>query len=130
MNKLMIIGNLTRDVELRTVGADIPVATFTIAVNKRVKPGEHPEADYFRCTVWRQLAENCAKYLSKGRKVAVVGSVQVNTYTAKDGTTKANLEVNADEVEFLSPRDEVNQATEDRRAGFVPLDVDDEELSF
>ena len=100
MNKIIIIGNLVRDPELRTTPSGVAVCTFTIAVNGR-KP---EDTQFFRITTWRQTAENCQRFLAKGRKVAVTGAVSLNTYTAKDGTTKASLEVNADEVEFLTPR--------------------------
>ena len=100
MNKIFIIGNLVRDPELRTTPSGVAVCTFTIAVNGR-KP---EDTQFFRITTWRQTAENCQRFLAKGRKVAVAGAVSLNTYTAKDGTTKASLEVNADEVEFLTPR--------------------------
>ena len=100
MNKIFIIGNLVRDPELRTTPSGVAVCTFTIAVNGR-KPDD---TQFFRITTWRQTAENCQRFLAKGRKVAVAGAVSLNTYTAKDGTTKASLEVNADEVEFLTPR--------------------------
>ena len=123
MNKLTIIGNLTRDPQLRTTSTGINVCDFTVAVNKkqsaqqkangqqaeadffRVTAWQQAEADFFRVTVWRELGENCAKYLAKGRKVAVVGPVSVSQYTGNDGVTRANLEVTADEVEFLTPRD-------------------------
>lgn len=109
MNKLTIIGNLTRDPELRTVRDGISVCSFTVAVNRRNRSNNatnQPEADFFRVTVWRQLGELCAKYLSKGRKVCVVGSVSVSTYQGNDGTTRASLEVTADDVEFLSSRND------------------------
>jgi len=128
MNKIFIIGNLVRDPELRTTPSGVAVCTFTIAVNGR-KPDD---TQFFRITTWRQTAENCQRFLAKGRKVAVTGAVSLNTYTAKDGTTKASLEVNADEVEFLTPRSEQGgytpQQTVDAQAGFVP--VDDEPLPF
>lgn len=128
MNKIIIIGNLVRDPELRTTPSGVAVCTFTIAVNGR-KP---EDTQFFRITTWRQTAENCQRFLAKGRKVAVTGAVSLNTYTAKDGTTKASLEVNADEVEFLTPRSEQGgytpQQTVDAQAGFVP--VDDEPLPF
>lgn len=104
MNKLIIIGNLTRDPENRTAntsGGQIPVCTFTVAVNRR---GGKDESDFFRVTAWRGLAETCGQYLAKGRKVYVSGPVSVRTYQASDGSTRASLEVNAEEVEFLSPR--------------------------
>jgi len=111
MNKLTIIGNLTRDPELRTTQSGISVCTFTVAVNRRKAQGQQPEADFFRVTAWRELGENCAKWLIKGRKVAVVGPVSVSTYTGQDGKNYANLEVLASEVEFLSPAGERPQET-------------------
>ena len=108
MNKLHIIGNLTRDPELRSVnGRDgaVNVCDFTVAVNRRQKNAQgQNEADFFRVTAWRGLGENAAKYLAKGRKVAVVGAVSCRTYQANDGTTRASLEVTADDIEFLTPR--------------------------
>ena len=107
MNKLTIIGNLTRDPELRTTSAGVNVCDFTVAVNRRQRRDSQngqPEADFFRVSAWRALGENCAKYLAKGRKVAVVGSVSVRTYQTADGTTRASMEVNATDVEFLSTR--------------------------
>ena len=123
MNKIFIIGNLVRDPELRTTPSGVAVCTFTIAVN-----GRKPEnTQFFRITTWKQTAENCQRFLAKGRKVAVTGDVSLNTYTAKDGTTKASLEVNAYEVEFLTPRtaDDTGLKVPE---GFTP--VDDEILPF
>lgn len=103
MNKLTIIGNLTKKPELRVTSAGISVCSFTVAVNrKRTANNDNPGADFFSVSAWRQLGENCAKFLDKGRKVAVVGTVSVRTYQAQDGSTRASLEVNADDVEFLS----------------------------
>ena len=109
MNKLTIIGNLTRDPELRTTSAGVNVCDFTVAVNRRQRrdaQNGQPEADFFRVSAWRERGELCAKYLAKGRKVCVVGPVSVRTYTGNDGTTRASLEVTADEVEFLSSRND------------------------
>lgn len=143
MNKVFIVGNLTRDPELRTTQSGVSVCSFNVAVNKRMGANaQHPEADYFRVTAWRGLAENCQKFLAKGRKVAVTGAVSVSTYQAKDGTTKATLEVTADDVEFLSPKGEASEsptASEQRSKeielppsdvnGFVQIE-DDDELPF
>ena len=127
MNKLVLTGNLTRSPELRSTPNGIPVCTFTIAVNGR--KSDDPTA-YFRITVWRQLAEICNRYLTKGKKVFVSGPVSVSTYTAKDGTTRASLEVTAEDVEFLSPAGTgAENATVDERAGFVKVDAS-EELPF
>ena len=126
MNKLVLTGNLTRSPELRSTPNGIPVCTFTIAVNGR--KSDDPTA-YFRITVWRQLAEICNRYLTKGKKVFVSGPVSVSTYTAKDGSTKASLEVTAEDVEFLSPAGTgAENAQVDERAGFVK--VEDEILPF
>lgn len=107
MNKLTIIGNLTADPELRTTPSGVNVCTFTVAVNRRFSSNkEERQTDFFRVTAWRQLGENCSRFLMKGRKVCVVGEVTSRAFTAKDGTPRASLEVTADDVEFLSPRDQ------------------------
>ena len=113
MNKLTIIGNLTRDPELRTTSAGVNVCDFTVAVNRRQRRDAQtaqPEADFFRVSAWRERGELCAKYLAKGRKVCVVGPVSVRTFTGNDGQTRASLEVTADEVEFLSSRSDAEAA--------------------
>ena len=100
MNKITLIGNLTNEPEKRATPNGTSVTSFTIAVNRR---GQDKQTDFFRINAWRGLADTCAKYLAKGRKVAVVGELQARTYEAKDGKTKVSLDVQADEVEFLSP---------------------------
>lgn len=105
MNKIVLIGNLTRDPEVRSTPSGVTVCTFTIAVNRRfASQGGEKQTDFFRINVWRQLGETCARYLAKGRKVAVVGELQARTYEGNDGTTRMSLDVSADEVEFLTPR--------------------------
>lgn len=136
MNKLTIIGSLTRDPELRTTQSGVNVCSFTVAVNRRRKADGQQDADYFRVTAWRQLADICHKYLGKGRKVAVIGPVSVSTYTANDGSTRANLEVTADDVEFLSAANDVPQQQAmpttapqtEPQAGYK--EVDDDDLPF
>lgn len=129
MNKLIITGNLVRDPETRQTPSGITICTFTIAVNRRGK--DEKAVDYFRVTAWRQLAENCQRFLAKGRKVAVTGAVSLNTYTKKDGTGGASLEVNADEVEFLSPRSDADDTglAYDPPSGMVVV-KDDADLPF
>ena len=133
MNKLILIGNLTADPQLRTTPQGVSVCDFTIAVNKR--GGQNNEADFFRITAWRQLGENCAKYLAKGRKVYVSGPVSARTYQANDGSTRVSLEVTADDVEFLSPKSEApnsapsyTQAPTMQNSGFTAVET--EELPF
>jgi single-strand DNA-binding protein len=106
MNKLMIIGNVSNTPELRTTPAGKTVCNFNVAVNRRKKVEGQPDADFFRVSAWDQLGEVCQKYITKGKKVCVIGSVGVHTYTNQKGETVANLEVLAREVEFLSPRQE------------------------
>lgn len=136
------MGNLTRDPELRTTQQGTSVCNFNMAVNRRrtnQADAGQPEADFFRVTAWRQLGENCAKYLAKGRKVSVVGTVSASAYTGNDGQPHANLEVQAEDVEFLTPRNEAGEAAPapvptypapaiPQSGGYVQ--VDDEELPF
>ena len=115
MNKLIIIGNLVRDPELRTTTNGKDVCSFTVAVNR--KRGNTDEADYFRATAWEGLARICNQYLKKGKKVCVVGPVGVHTYQNSQGETVAQMEVTADDVEFLSPRGTVVNDPDDPFAG-------------
>ena len=132
MNKLTIIGNLTRDPELRTTTAGVSVCDFTVAVNRRNGKKDNqngqPDADFFRVSAWRERGELCAKYLTKGKKVCVVGPVSVRTYQASDGSTRASLEVTADEVEFLSGKDQPAQV--DEQSGYEKANLPDNELPF
>ena len=99
MNKIILIGNLTRDPELRTTPNGITVCNFDIAVNDRrgrnQQNGQQEQTQFFRITVWRQLGETCQRYLAKGRKVYVSGPLTARTYQANDGTTRVSLEVQA-----------------------------------
>ena len=107
MNKQYCIGNLVADPETRTTPSGVTVCSFTIAVNRRFANADgERQCDFFRINAWRQLGEVCAKHLAKGRKVAVVGELQARLYDAKNGEKRMSLDVAADEVEFLSPKDE------------------------
>ncbi len=144
MNKIILIGNLTRDPELRTTPNGYNVCDFTIAVNKRrysqqqQQGGQQNDADFFRIHAWRQLGENCQKYLAKGRKVFVTGPLEARTYQANDGTTRVSLEVTAEDVEFLTSRAEAeamgssvpanNAGVTATSSGFTAVETD--ELPF
>lgn len=106
LNRIVIIGRLTRDPELRSTASGIPVATFTLAVDRTYKSasGER-ETDFIPVVVWRQLAETCGRYLSKGKLAAVDGRLQIRTYEAQDGSKRTAAEVVAENVRFLSPKD-------------------------
>ena len=104
MNKVYLIGNLTRDPESRSTQSGVNVCNFSIAVNRRFvnqQTGQR-DVDYFNIVAWRQLGDLCSQYLTKGRKVAVVGSIQTRTYQAQDGSNRLAFDIVADEVEFLS----------------------------
>lgn len=105
MNRITIIGNLTRDPELRTTPQKKEVCSLDVAVNRRRKVEGQPEADYFRVNAWGELGKLCVRYLSKGKKVAVTGSVSLSK-REKDGKFYASIEVFAEDVEFLSPKEE------------------------
>ena len=121
MNKLTIIGNLTKDPELRTTTQGKNVCSFTVAVNRRNKIEGQPEADFFRVSAWNGLADVCSKYLAKGRKVAVIGYVSVNVYKTSKGEAGASMDVHADDVEFLTPRND----NIDKQSGYQKVEDDD-----
>lgn len=130
MNKIFLIGNLTRDTDMKTTPNGIQVCSFTIAVKSKGKTaGGEDVVQYFNCSAWRGLADICSRYLSKGKKVYVSGELFVRTYTAKDSTTKVSLDVQVAEVEFLSPKSESNEEQPSADAnGFT--DIDKSEIPF
>ena len=141
MNKIHIIGNVTRDPEVKQTGSGVAICNFSVAVNRRFKNPQtgQTETDFFSVTAFRQLAELCGKYLAKGRKVAVVGSMQSRSYEAQDGSKRTVWDLVADEVEFLSTGEKnaensheeaMKSAKEKVEAVFTMIDVDDSELPF
>lgn len=152
MNKVFLIGNLTKDPEMRSTQSGVAVCNFTIAVNRRFRNQQtgQQETDFLNVVVWRQLAELCGKYLAKGRKVSVAGSIQTRTYETKDGSKRTALDIVADEVEFLTTQSQQSStqsapgayttaASKDSGTAYAPqphndfggfTQVDDEELPF
>lgn len=127
MNKVILIGNLSKPPELRTTNNGTSVCTFSIAVNRKYKAQDGSQiTDFFDIVVWRRLADICAKWLDKGKKVAVVGELQNRSYDAKDGTKRHVTEVLADSVEFLTPKNHAEQAPD--ADGFT--EVEDADLPF
>ena len=106
LNRIVIIGRLTRDPEMRQTPSGTAVCTFTLAVDRSFKSanGER-ETDFIPVVAWRQLGENCAQYLAKGKLAAVDGRLQIRTYQAQDGSKRTAAEVVAENVRFLSPED-------------------------
>ena len=107
MNKIILIGNLTRDPEITTTNSGVSVCRFSIAVSRGFTSGQDnngPTADFFNIVAWRGLGENCHKFLKKGSKCCVVGRIQNVSYEANDGTKRYGTEITASDVEFLSTR--------------------------
>ncbi len=135
MNKVILVGNLTRDPDLSETPSGVAVCKFAIAVTRDYANGDgERETDFFNVTVWRGRAENCAKYLKKGNKVAIVGSLQNRSYEDKDGIRRNVTDVIANEVEFLTPRiaqsdGDVTVVTE-RRVSPELEPIEDNDLPF
>lgn len=113
MNKVILIGRLTKDPELTTTQNDVKRASFTLAVDRRFldKDGNR-QADFLPCVAWRGTAEFVGKYFTKGKKMALTGSVQTRSYDAQDGTKRYVTEINVDEVEFVEPKGQSDQGTQ------------------
>ena len=114
MNKVILVGNLTRDPELTETPSGVAVCRFSIAVSRDYANANGTrETDFFNITVWRGRAENCGKYLKKGNKVAIVGSLQNRSYEDKDGIKRNVTDVIANEVEFLTPKSAQSEYEDD-----------------
>ena len=110
MNKVILIGNLTKDPEYATTSGGTAVCKMSLAVNRNfTNANGEREADYFNIVAWRGLADNCSKYLSKGKKIAVCGQLQTRSYDDKDGNRRSVTEIVAEDIEFLSPVGESGQ---------------------
>lgn len=126
LNSVVLIGNLTRDPELRYTPSGLPVATLRLAVNRGFANQQGVvETDYFNVIVWRNQAEKCAEYLSKGRQVAVTGRLQSRSWEGNDGQKRSTVEIVADRVVFLGRRDR----REDEIDDLVEVNLADEDLS-
>lgn len=124
LNRVILIGRLTKDPELRYTPNGVAVASFTLAVNRsRPNPQGEREADFIPVVVWQKQAENCANYIGKGSLVAVEGRLQVRTYDAKDGQRRWVTEVMAENVRFLEKKES---------AGSMGTEVDftDDDIPF
>lgn len=135
MNKVYLIGNLTRDPELAETTSGIKVCRFAIAVNRTYAGSDgNRETDFFNITVWRTQAENCGRYLKKGSKVAIVGSLQNRSYEDKEGVKRNVTDIIASEVEFLASRSTQEGSSDDgasqRRERPKLEPVSDDDLPF
>lgn len=133
MNKVFLIGNLTRDPELSETNSGVSVCNFSIAVNRRRASADaEQQTDFFNVTAWRALAENIARYCKKGNKIAISGQIQIRQYEDREGAKKTSVYVVAEEVEFLSQKsnDEARtQGTPKKKPALEPFD-DDSDIPF
>jgi single-strand DNA-binding protein len=107
LNKIMLIGNLGRDPELNVTAEGTPVTKFSLAVSRNytTKSGERKEeTEWFNIVAWRQLAETCERYLHKGSKVYIEGRLTQRKYTDREGVQRMSVEVNASDMEMLTPK--------------------------
>ena len=135
MNRVYLIGNLTRDPELAVTNSGVSVCRFAIAVSRRYSNAEgEREADFFNIVVWRAQGENCHKYLKKGSKCAIAGSLQNRSYDAQDGSKRTITEIVADEVEFLTSKSATGDVTDrmmENKRDIAELEpIDDDNLPF
>lgn len=140
MNKVIIIGRLTKEPEIRTTQSQIPVASFTLAVDRRFKTSDgEKQADFIPVIAWRKLAELSGQYLKKGSKVSIVGNIQTRNYEDKDGKKVYATEVVAEELYFLDTKkaDQGNNTSEyspkspsTTQHDYLTVDDDDTSLPF
>ena len=109
MNKVLLIGRMTKDPETRYTQSGTAVATFTLAVDRRFKKDGQPSADFISCVAWNKLAEVIANNLAKGRKVGIEGRLQVRSYDAQDGSKRYVTEVIVDELDFCDSKSTANK---------------------
>lgn len=133
MNKIIIVGNITRDIDLTETASGTSYCNFSVAVNRAMPDSDgNKQTDFFNCTAWRQRAEVIAKYCKKGSKVLVEGEMQARSYEDKNGNRQTGWNVNVTNIEFLSNRQE-NIEEDDRpaRATRRPLpEINDDHLPF
>ncbi len=106
MNKVILMGRLTRDPEMRQTPQGTPVASFSVAVNRRFAKEGQQQADFINCVAWRQQAEFICKYFRKGSMIAIVGSIQTRSWDGQDGKRQYATEVLVDEVYFTGSKAE------------------------
>lgn len=125
MNKIIIIGNVTREPERKFTASGLPYTRISVAVNRKSR---EQGADFFNVIAWNKLAETCAAFVSKGSKICVEGSVQIREYEGKDGVKRSTIDIIASSVEFLN---RVERAQEDPAQPVLErVDVPSEDLPF
>lgn len=133
MNKIIIVGNITRDIDLTETASGTSYCNFSVAVNRAMPDSDgNKQTDFFNCTAWRQRAEVIAKYCKKGSKVLVEGEMQARSYEDKNGNRQTGWNVNVTNIEFLSNRQEnIEEDDKPARATRRPLpEINDDHLPF
>lgn len=130
MNSVVLIGRLTKDPEVRyTSESQMAVATFTLAIDRPKQKDKDKQTDFPRVTAFGKTAENCERFLAKGRLVAVQGRIQTGKYDNKEGVTVFTTDVIADRVQFLEWGDKKEQDP-NVPDGFIPMDDDSDDIPF
>ena len=138
MNKVFLIGNLTRDPELSETTSGVSLCRFSIAVNRSYSgAGGERQTDFFNCVAWRGLGENVARYAKKGNKVAVSGSIELRNYEDNQGVKRTGVDIVAQDVEFLTPRSQGDgfveapqSAPQERKRASLQAFDDDSDIPF
>ena len=135
MNKIILLGRLTRDPEVRYSQGEktTAIASFSVAVNRKFKREGEPEADFFNCTAFGKQAEFVEKYLKKGTKVLLTGRVQNDNYTNKEGQKVYSVRIMIEEIEFAESKGSAEPGTQPTQPQFNPdgfMNITDEELPF
>lgn len=110
-NKIILGGRLTSDPELKQTESGISVVSFSVAVNRRTKPGEEQKSDFFHVTAWRSTAEFVARYFNKGSSICIVGALQTSSWTDQNNQKHFRTDIVADEVMFVDSKSDGGQAT-------------------
>lgn len=140
LNHIVIMGRLTRDPELRYTGTGVPVASFTVAVERDFSNGGKKETDFINCVAWRQTGEFVSKHFEKGSMISVSGRLQTREWEDRDGNKRTSAEIVADQAYFCGGKPSRAESAEDtgsfdrsmqQASVFQPVDVDDDgELPF
>lgn len=136
MNKVILIGNLTKDPELKETQSGISVCKFSIAVNRKFQNADgERETDFFNITAWRGTAETIARYCKKGNKLFVEGNIQIRKYEDEEGISRTSIDITANEVEFLTSKsrqdDDEELPVRSKIKGKPDLKaIDDDDLPF
>ena len=119
MNKVVLMGRLTKEPEVRRTTEDKAVARFTVAINRR---GNNEETDFINCVAFGNTAEVIEKYFSKGNRICVAGRIRTDSYTNKDGAKVYTTDVVVDELDFVEAKGDTNPSSAPVDNGFTPID--------